>query len=144
MGASEAAKTTIDLDVNVNTDKIYSDIRSAVENAGNQAEGALKVNMEVNEEQLVSKIREALSSLATGEEPVKVNLQVNKESLQEDLNLALNEMDLPVHFRIDTEEIESQIRAAVESIQDMEIDLRVNTRDNRSTEGSSPCKSGNE
>lgn len=129
MGASEAAKTTIDLDVNVNTDKISSDIRSAVENAGNQAEGALKVNMEVNEEQLVSKIREALSSLATGEEPVKVNLQVNKESLQEDLNLALNEMDLPVHFRIDTEEIESQIRAAVESIQDMEIDLRVNTRD---------------
>lgn len=129
MGASEAAKTTIDLDVNVNTDKISSDIRSAVEIAGNQAEGALKVNMEVNEEQLVSKIREALSSLATGEEPVKVNLQVNKESLQEDLNLALNEMDLPVHFRIDTEEIESQIRAAVESIQDMEIDLRVNTRD---------------
>ena len=129
MGASEAAKTTIDLDVNVNTDKISSDIRSAVENAGNQAEGALKVNMEVNEEQLVSKIREALSSLATGEEPVKVNLQVNKESLQEDLNLALNEMDLPVHFKIDTEEIENQIRAAVESIQDMEIDLRVNTRD---------------
>lgn len=129
MGASEAAKTTIDLDVNVNTDKISSDIRSAVENAGNQAEGALKVNMEVNEEQLVSKIREALSSLATGEEPVKVNLQVNKESLQEDLNLTLNEMDLPVHFKIDTEEIESQIRAAVESIQDMEIDLRVNTRD---------------
>lgn len=129
MGASEAAKTTIDLDVNVNTDKISSDIRSAVENAGNQAEGVLKVNMEVNEEQLVSKIREALSSLATGEEPVKVNLQVNKESLQEDLNLALNEMDLPVHFKIDTEEIESQIRAAVESIQDMEIDLRVNTRD---------------
>lgn len=129
MGASEAAKMTIDLDVNVNTDKISSDIRSAVENAGNQAEGALKVNMEVNEEQLVSKIREALSSLATGEEPVKVNLQVNKESLQEDLNLALNEMDLPVHFKIDTEEIESQIRAAVEGIQDMEIDLRVNTRD---------------
>ncbi|WP_417029885.1 phage tail tape measure protein [Blautia sp.] len=129
MGASEAAKTTIDLDVNVNTDKISSDIRSAVENAGNQAEGALKVNMEVNEEQLVSKIREAINSLTSGDEPVKVNLQVNKESLQEDLNLALTDMDLPVHFKIDTEEIESQIRAAVESIQDMEIDLRVNTRD---------------
>lgn len=129
MGASEAAKTTIDLDVNVNTDKISSDIRSAVENAGNQAEGALKVDMEVNEEQLVSKIREAINSLTSGDEPVKVNLQVNKESLQEDLNLALTDMDLPVHFKIDTEEIESQIRAAVESIQDMEIDLRVNTRD---------------
>ena len=127
MGASEAAKTTIDLDVN--TDKISSDIRSAVENAGNQAEGALKVDMEVNEEQLVSKIREAINSLTSGDEPVKVNLQVNKESLQEDLNLALTDMDLPVHFKIDTEEIESQIRAAVESIQDMEIDLRVNTRD---------------
>lgn len=85
MGASEAAKTTIDLDVN--TDKISSDIRSAVENAGNQAEGALKVDMEVNEEQLVSKIREAINSLTSGDEPVKVNLQVNKESLQEDLNL---------------------------------------------------------
>lgn len=130
-GYSEAAKTTIDLDVNVNTDKISSDIRSAVENAGNQAEGALKVDMEVNEEQLVSKIREAINSLTSGDEPVKVNLQVNKESLQEDLNLALTDMDLPVHFKIDTEEIESQIRAAIESIQDIELDLRVNTNNIR-------------
>ena len=109
--------------------KLKESLQSNIMGASEAAKTTIKVNMEVNEEQLVSKIREALSSLATGEEPVKVNLQVNKESLQEDLNLALNEMDLPVHFKIDTEEIESQIRAAVESIQDMEIDLRVNTRD---------------
>ena len=32
--ASEISKTTIDLDVNVNTEKITADIRNAIQNAG--------------------------------------------------------------------------------------------------------------
>ena len=127
MSASEASKTTIDLDVKVNTEKISSDIRSAIANAGNEAEGALKVNMEVNEEQLVSKIREAVSSLATGGEPVKVNLQVNKESLLGDLSAALTDLNLPVKFKVDAKELEEQLRTAVNSIKDMKIDVKVNT-----------------
>ena len=127
MSATEAAKTMIDLDVEVNTEKIASDIRSAVQSAGTEAGEALNVDLKINDEQLISELRSAVGQLGTGEEPVKVNLQVDRESLQSDLNLALNDLELLVHFKVDAEEIESQLRAAVESITDIQIDLRVNT-----------------
>lgn len=127
MSATEAAKTMIDLDVEVNTEKIASDIRSAVQSAGTEAGEALNVDLKINDEQLISELRSAVGQLGTGEEPVKVNLQVDRESLQSDLNLTLNDLELPVHFKVDAEEIESQLRAAVESITDIQIDLRVNT-----------------
>ena len=47
--AAEAAKTTIDLDVNVNTEKISSDIRSAIQNAGNGAGEAMNLDLKMNE-----------------------------------------------------------------------------------------------
>lgn len=127
MSATEAAKTMIDLDVEVNTEKIASDIRSAVQSAGTEAGEALNVDLKINDEQLISELRSAVGQLGTGEEPVKVNLQVDRESLQSDLNLTLNDLELSVHFKVDAEEIESQLRAAVESITDIQIDLRVNT-----------------
>ena len=129
MSATEAGKATLDLDVEINTDKIASDIRSAIQSAGNEAGEAINVDLKINNETLLSELRSAIGQLGTGEEPVKVNLQVDKESLQSDLNLALTDMELPVHFNIDSEEIESQLRSAIESITDMQIDLRINTNE---------------
>ena len=129
MSATEAGKATLDLDVEINTDKITSDIRSAIQSAGNEAGEAINVDLKINNETLLSELRSAIGQLGTGEEPVKVNLQVDKESLQSDLNLALTDMELPVHFNIDSEEIESQLRSAIESITDMQIDLRINTNE---------------
>ena len=71
MSATEAAKTMIDLDVEVNTEKIASDIRSAVQSAGTEAGEALNVDLKINDEQLVSELRSAVGQLGTGEEPVK-------------------------------------------------------------------------
>lgn len=126
LAATEAGKTTIDLDVNVNGDKILSDIRKAVQSAGNLAEEPLNIDIKANEDQLVSGLRSALGKLSSGEEPVKVDIQINKESLQSDLNAALDGMDLPIHFKVDADALVSDIRAAVDSITDIEIDLRVN------------------
>lgn len=125
--AQEAAKTTIDLDVNVNADKITSDIREAVQNAGNGTGDAMNVDLKVNDEQLTSNLREAIAKIATGDEPVKVDLQVNKESLQSDLNLALADLDLPVHFKIDADAIAAELKEAVNKITDIKIDLHVDT-----------------
>lgn len=125
--AQEAAKTTIDLDVNVNADKISSDIREAVQNAGNGTGDAMNVDLKVNDEQLTSNLRESIAKIATGDEPVKVDLQVNKESLQSDLNLALADLDLPVHFKIDADALAAELQAAVNKITDIKIDLHVDT-----------------
>lgn len=125
--AQEAAKTTIDLDVNVNADKITSDIKEAIQNAGSNAGDAMNVDLKVNDEQLTLNLREAISKIATSDGPVKVDLQVNKESLQSDLNLALTDLDLPVHFKIDADALAEELRAAVNKITDVKVDLHVNT-----------------
>ena len=125
--AQEAAKTTIDLDVNVNADKITSDIKEAIQNAGSNAGDAMNVDLKVNDEQFTSNLREAISKIAMGDEPVTVDLQVNKESLQSDLNLALTDLDLPVHFKIDADTLAAELQAAVNKITDVKIDLHVNT-----------------
>lgn len=113
--------------MNVNADKITSDIREAVQNAGNGTGDAMNVDLKVNDEQLTSNLREAIAKTATGDEPVKVDLQVNKESLQSDLNLALADLDLPVHFKIDADALAAELQAAVNKITDIKIDLHVDT-----------------
>lgn len=123
----DIAKTSIDLDVNVNADKITSDIKNAIQSAGASLQDGVQVDVKVNSEQLLSEMQNAIRRLTSGDEPVKVDVQINKESLQSDLNLALNDVDLPIHFNIDAAELESQIRAAVDNIQDITLDLRVNT-----------------
>ncbi len=125
----DIAKTSIDLDVNVNADKITSDIKNAIQSAGTSLQDGVQVDVKVNSEQLLSEMQNAIRRLTSGDEPVKVDVQINKESLQSDLNLALNDVDLPIHFNIDAAELESQIRAAVDNIRDITLDLRVNTTD---------------
>ena len=125
--ASEISKTTIDIDVNINTDKITSDIRNAIKNAGNMAEEPLPIDLRINEEQLISSLRSAVNKIASGDEPVKVYVQINKEGLQSELHTALSDIDLPVNIKVDADSLADEIRAAVNSITDIEVDLHVNT-----------------
>lgn len=125
--ASEISKTTIDLDVNINTDKITSDIRNAIKNAGNMTEEPVPIDLRINEEQLISSLRSAINKIASGDEPVKVDVQINKEGLQSELHTALSDIDLPVNIKVDADSLVDEIRAAVNSITDIEIDLHVNT-----------------
>lgn len=125
--ASEISKTTIDLDVNVNTEKITADIRNAIQNAGAMADEPIPIELKINEEQLVSSLRSAINRLASGDEPVKVDVQVNKDSLKSELQAALSDVELPVDIKVDADSLADEIRAAVNSITDLEVDLHVNT-----------------
>lgn len=136
MSATEANKSTIQLDVEVNTEKIASDIRSAIQNAGTGNGEAINVDVKLNEEEIVSKLRSSISQLSTGDEPVKVDLKINEESLKSNLTAALTDVDIPVNFKVDAEEIESQIRSAIENIKDVNIDVHVNADTLRESVGS--------
>ena len=136
MSATEANKSTIQLDVEVNSEKIASDIRSAIQNAGTESGEAINVDIKLNEEEIVSKLRSSISQLSTGDEPVKVDLKINEESLKSNLTAALTDIDIPVNFKVDAEEIESQIRSAIESIKDVNIDVHVNADTLRDSVGS--------
>lgn len=130
--ASEEVKNTYDLDVDINTEKIVSDIRNAIQSATG-SEDAVKINVKINDEELLSQMRSAISQLATGDEPVQVDIQVNKQSLESDLEVALKDVELPVKFKIDSEQMAADIQAAVNQITDVEINLRVNTDSLRSS-----------
>lgn len=131
--ASEGVKNTYDLDVDINTEKIVSDIRNAILSATSGAEDAVQINVKINDEELLSQMRSAISQLATGDEPVQVDIQVNKQSLEGDLEVALKDVELPIKFKIDSEQMAADIQAAVDRITDVEINLKVNTDDVKST-----------
>ena len=125
--ATDASKTSIDLDVNIDADKITSDIRQAIENAGTSTGEALNLDLQIDNEQLISNLRASISKIASGDEPVKIEIDVDKNGLQEKLNVACHDMEIPVDFKIDAEDIASKIKSAVDSITDIELDLKVNT-----------------
>ena len=125
--ATEVGKTTIDLDVNINSEQITSQIREAISSASASAGEALNIDLKFNQEELLSNLRSAINKIATGDEPVKVDIDVDKNGLQEKLNAACHNMEIPVDFKIDSEDIASKIKAAVNSIADIELDLSVNT-----------------
>lgn len=125
--ATEASKTSIDLDVNVDKEKIASQIKEAIASAGNNAGEAIKLDLQINDEQLLSNLRSSISKIASGDEPVKVDIDVDRNGLQEKLNSACHDMEIPVDFKIDSEDIASKIKAAVDGITDIELDLKVNT-----------------
>lgn len=131
--ASEGVKNTYDLDVDINTEKIVSDIRNAIQSATSGAEDAVQINVKINDEELLSQMRSAISQLATWDEPVQVDIQVNKQSLEADLEVALKDVELPIKFKIDSEQMAADIHAAVNQITDIEINLRVNTDSLRSS-----------
>lgn len=125
--ATQQGKTTVDLDVNVNAEKISEDIRNAIKSASTGTGEALNLDLDINSEQILTNLRTAIEKLGTRDEPVKVNIDVDKASLQEKLNAACKDMEIPVDFKIDSEDITSKIKAAVDNIQDIELDLKVNT-----------------
>ena len=125
--ATQQGKTTVDLDVNVNAEKISEDIRNAIKSASTGTGEALNLDLDINSEQLLTNLRTAIEKLGTRDEPVKIDIDVDKASLQEKLNAACKYIEIPVDFKIDSENIASKIKAAVDNIQDIELDLKVNT-----------------
>lgn len=130
--AAEGAKNTFDLDVDINTEKIVFDIRNAIQSVTG-SEDAVKIDVKINDEELLSQMRSAISQLAAGDEPVQVDVQINKQSLESDLEVALKDVELPIKFKIDSEQMAADIQAAVNQITDVEINLRVNTDSLRSS-----------
>lgn len=56
-----------------------------------------------------------------------IHSHTERNGLQEKLNSACHDMEIPVDFKIDSEDIASRIKAAVDGITDIELDLKVNT-----------------
>lgn len=123
--AAEGTKNMFDLDVDINSEKIVSDIRNAIQSATG-GEDSVQINVKINDEEILSQMRSAISQLTSGDEPVQVDIQINKQSLEADLETALKDVELPIKFKIDADKMAADIQAAVDRITDVEINLRVN------------------
>lgn len=124
--AADSLKTEFEIDVKVNTDNIISDIKNALSQAGAGSGEAVKVDLDINQSEIETQIRNAIQSISSGHTPVDIKLDVSRQSLEADLQAALHDIDLPVQFKVDASDIENQIRAAVASIDDVQIDVHIN------------------
>lgn len=124
--AADSLKTEFEIDVKVNTDNIISDVKNALNQAGAGSGEAIKVNLDINQSEIETQIRNAIQGISSSDTPVDIKLDVSRQSLEADLQAALHDVDLPVQFRVDASDIENQIRAAVASIDDIQIDVHIN------------------
>lgn len=124
--ASDELKSEFEIDVKVNTDNIISDVKNALSQAGAGSGEAIKVNLDINQSEIETQIRNAIQSISSSDTPMDIKLDVSRQSLEADLQAALHDIDLPVQFRVDASDIENQIRAAVSAIDDIQMDVHVN------------------
>ena len=121
--ATEKSKTTFDLDVEVNSEKIVADIRNALSQIDSGE--AIKINLDIDKSEIETQIRSAIQGISTTNTPLDIDINIDKQSIEADLKSALHDIDLPIQFQIDASDIESQIRAAVSAIDDIQIDVHV-------------------
>lgn len=123
--ASDAIKTEFNIDVKVNTDNIISDIKNAL-NQVNTSE-PIKINLDINQNEIETQIRNAIQGISASDTPINIKLDVNKQSIEDDIRASLGDVDLPIQFKVDTVDLESQIRQAISAIDDVELDVHINT-----------------
>ena len=123
--ATEKSKTTFDLDIEVNSEKIVADIRNALSKIDSGE--AIKINLDIDKSEIENQIRSAIQGISSTNTPLDIDINIDKQSIEADLKAALHNIDLPIQFQIDASDIESQIRAAVSAINDIQIDVHVNT-----------------
>lgn len=127
--ATEKSKTTFDLDIEINSEKIIADIRNALSQI-NSGE-AVKISLDIDKNEIETQIRSAIQSISSTNTPLDIDINIDKQSIEADLKAALHNIDLPIQFKIDASDIESQIKAAVSAINDIQIDVHVNADDIR-------------
>lgn len=127
--ATEKSKTTFDLDVEINTEKIIADIRNALSQIDSGE--AIKINLDIDKSEIETQIRSAIQGISSANTPLDIDINIDKQSIEADLKAALHNIDLPIQFQIDASDIESQIRAAISAINDIQIDVHVNADDIR-------------
>lgn len=127
--ATEKSKTTFDLDVEVNTEKIVADIRNALSQIDSGE--AIKINLDIDKSEIENQIRSAIQGISSTNTPLDIDINIDKQSVEADLKAALHNIDLPIQFQIDASDIESQIRTAISAINDIQIDVHVNADDIR-------------
>ena len=92
---TEIGKTTVDLDVNINSEQISSQIREAISSASASAGEALNIDLKFNQEELLSNLRSAINKIATGDEPVKVDIDVDKNGFQGEVECSVSQHGNP-------------------------------------------------
>ena len=123
--ATEKSKTTFDLDIDINSEKIVADIRNALSQIDSGE--AIKVNLDIDKSEIETQIRSAIQGISSTNTPLDLDINIDKQSIEADLKTALHDIDLPIQFQIDASDLESQIRTAISAINDIQLDVHVNT-----------------
>ena len=78
--ATEKSKTTFDLDVEVNTEKIVADIRNALSQIDSGE--AIKINLDIDKNEIETQIRSAIQGISSTNTPLDIDINIDKQSIE--------------------------------------------------------------
>lgn len=145
MFASDALKNEVIIDVSVNSDKIITDIRQAVQQASVGSDTPINIALDVNEEELRNKIKSAISGISAEQIPIEIDeneinskihgaiqslpieeilVNVDETELRTEIERVVSGTTAEITLEVDRQELENNVRAALSGI-DFPVDFRV-------------------
>ena len=142
--AADELKSEFILDVSINSEKLISDIRQAIQQTGT-TENPVSIPIDINHEELRSKFQSAIQGISAENIPINIDeneirnnihsaiqnlpiedilVSVDESELKAEIQRAVGSADADITLNIDRSELENDIRAALSGV-DFPVDFRV-------------------
>ena len=148
--ASDALKAEFIIDVSVNSDKIISDIKQAVQQSSNAC-SPIDIALEINQEELRSKIQSAIQGISAENIPIEIDeneirnsvhgaiqnlpleeilVTVDETELRAEIERVVSNATADITLNIDRNQLENDVRAALAGV-DFPIEFNIDENELR-------------
>ena len=125
--SKEDSQSALNLELNIDTNQITTDIRNAVKNAAAYLDDDINIRLNIDKEEMLTNLRTAIKSITNDGQAIDLGININKQTLQTEINSAIKDIDIPVKLNIDSSDIISNLRQAIDSLSNEKIKVHIDT-----------------
>lgn len=125
--SKEDSQSALNLELNIDTNQITTDIRNAVKNAAAYLDDDINIRLNIDKEEMLTNLRTAIKSITNDGQAIDLDININKQTLQTEINNAIKDIDIPVKLNIDSSDIISNLRQAIDSLSNEKIKVHIDT-----------------
>ena len=123
----EDSQSALNLDLNIDTNQITTDIRNAVKNAAAYLDDDINIRLNIDKDEMLTNLRTAIKSITNDGQAINLDININKQTLQTEINSAIKDIDIPVKLNIDSSDIISNLRQAIDPLSNEKIKVHIDT-----------------
>lgn len=123
----EDSQSALNLELNIDTNQITTDIRNAIKNAAAYLDDDINIRLNIDKDEMLTNFRTAIKSITNDGQAIDLDININKQTLQTEINNAIKDIDIPVKLNIDSSDIISDLRQAIDSLSNEKIKLHIDT-----------------